>query len=187
MKKFFCSLLMAAIFFVNSAAMAAYEETVTKDADIASIKTLAVALPMHYKVEITEPNPDEFADIVSNAGSRLVTFNILSYDDVVDKIWDDVKVDIKALNDKESRKIFIDNIAKYADAYVIATSANNNKITQIFFEVRDSKTGDTMYIFNTQSRRYSKDLKGYTRACEDFYKRFNAVVEKAVKDSRKKK
>ena len=186
MKKFFCSLLMAAIFFVNSAAMAAYEETVTKDADIASIKTLAVALPMHYKIEITEPNPEEFADIVSNAG-RLANLKILAYDDVVDEIWNDVRIDIKALNDKESRKIFTDNISKYADAYVLATSANNNKITQIFFEVRDSKTDEVMYVFNTQSRRYSKDLKGYTRACEDFFKRFNIVVEKAVKDSRKKK
>lgn len=178
MKKFIWSLFMAAIFFVNSVANAAYEETISEDADFSSIKKLAVALPLHYKVEITEPTADEFGDILSNAGRLAENITVISYDDIVDMLWEDVKIDIKALNEKESRKIFNENISKYADAYVTATSANNNRFLQIFFEVRDSKTGKIMYVFNTQSRNYGKNLKGYTKASEDFYKRFNSVMKK---------
>jgi len=187
MKKFFWSLTLAAIFLMSSVAMAAgFEETVIEDADLTSIKTLAVALPLHYKVEITEPTAEELGDICSNAG-RLSELKIISYDDMVDNIWRDARVDIKALPDIESRKIFNEHVARYADAYVTTTSANNNKYVQFFFEVRNAQSGDMMYIFSTQSKYYSKDLKGYTRACEDFYKQFNVVVAKQIKASRKKK
>ena len=185
MKKFFCSLLMATIFLVSSTAMAAFEETVPKDADLGSIKTLAVALPMHYKVEATEPNAEEFAEIIYNA-SRVSTHQTISYDDIVDNIWKDSRVDIKALNDSESRKIFNENVAKYADAYVTVTSANNNKSVQFFFEVRDSQSGDMLYVITIQSRAFGKNLKGYTRACEEFYKKFDVAAEKSMKKSKKK-
>ena len=180
MKKFFASLFMAAIFLYSSVAMAAYEETVNEDSDLGSIKTLAIALPMHYKIELTEPNVMEFSDIIFNAG-RLAQCEIISYDDIVDNIWHDAKIDIKALADNDSRRIFTENVAKYADAYLLVTSANNNKFNQFFFEVRDAKDGSMMYLFNTQSRYYGKNLKGYTKACEDFYGRFNSVVQKAAK------
>ena len=187
MKKFFWSLTMATIFLMSSVAFAiGFEETLAEDADLTSIKNLAVALPMHYKVEVTEPTAEEFGDIVSNAG-RLSNLTVISYDDMVDNIWRDARVDIKALADTESRKIYNEHVAAYADAYVTATSANNNKYVQFFFEVRDAKSGDMMYVFSTQSRYYGKDLKGYTRACEDFYKQLNVVIEKQIKDLRKKK
>ena len=49
MKKFFWSLTMATIFLMSSVAFAiGFEETLAEDADLTSIKNLAVALPMHY-------------------------------------------------------------------------------------------------------------------------------------------
>ena len=186
MKKFFSTFLLGVIFFISATASAAYEETVTDSATLSEAQTFAVAFPMHYKIEATEPTADDFSAIISNA-SRVSKLKVLSYDEVVDAIWEDASIELKALEENEARKIFNERIAKFADAYILVTSANNNKYVQFFFEVRDSKTGNVLYTFTTQSRYYSKNLKGYTRACEDFYKRLDSVHEKAVKDSKKKK
>ena len=185
-KKIFTAFFFVAIFFISATTFAAYEETITEGADFSSLKTFAIALPSHYKIEATEPTAEEFADILSNA-SRLANFKVLSYDEVVDLVWKDARVELKALQGPEAAKIFNQYVYKYADAYILLTSANNNKHTQFFFEVRKTSDGSLLYVFNTQSKFYSKDLKGYTRACEEFYKRFNSVMEKAIKDSGKKK
>ena len=186
MKKFFASILMAAMFFISSTALAAHEETIPEGADLSIVQNLAVASPQHFKTEMTEPTIDEFAAILSNAARISKQVHVVTYDDMVENIWRDVKVDIKALHDENSKKIYFDNVGKYADAYVTATSANNNKYTQFFFEVRNAKSGEMLYLLTTQSRYYSKDLKGYTKACEDFYKNFDAAVQKAVKKAKKK-
>lgn len=187
MKKIFCSLVMATIFLLSSTAMAiGFEETVTEEADFASLKTLAVALPMHYKAEITEPTAIEFADILSNA-ARVSKLKVIPYDDMIENIWHDARIDIKALPDTESRKIFNENVAKYADAYVTVTSANNDKYVQFFFEVRDTKDNSMMYILSVQSREYGKNLRGYTKASEEFYKKFDLVIEKQIKKAKKAK
>ena len=186
MKKFFASLLTAAVFLFASTAFAAYEETVVEDEKLAEVKTLAVALPLHYKIEMTEPTVLEFAAILSNA-ARVSKLQVVTYDDMVENIWRDAKVDIKALYDDNSKKIYLENVAKHADAYVIATSANNNKFIQFFFDVYDTKNSELIYRLSTQSRYYSRDLKGYTKACEEFYKQFDSEIEKAVKKARKKK
>lgn len=185
LKKFFASFVMAAIFLISSTAWAGYEETIPEGVDLSTVKTLAVALPQHYKIEATEPTMDEFADILSNA-ARVSKLNVVSYDDMIENIWRDAKVDIKALHDENSKKIYAENVSKYADAYVTATSANNNKFVQFFFEVRDAKTGDLLYMLSTQSRYFSKDLKGYSKACDEFYKTFDSAVQKAEKKSKKK-
>lgn len=186
LKKIFASLLMAVMFLISTQAFAAHEETVVDESKLAEVKTLAVALPMHFKIEATEPTVLEFAAILSNA-ARISKVPVVTYDDMVENIWRDARVDIKALYDDNAKKIYLENVGKHADAYVIATSANNNKYTQFFFDVYDAKTADLIYRLSTQSRGYSKDLKGYTKACEDFYKQFDKVVEQAVKSARKKK
>ena len=186
LKKIFATLLMATVFLISSQAFAAFEETTVDEEKLAGVKTLAVALPMHYKIEPTEPTVLEFAAILSNA-ARVSKLNVITYDDMVENIWHDARVDIKALYDDNSKKIYLENVAKHADAYVIATNANNNKFNQFFFDVYDTKTSDLIYRLSTQSRGYSKDLKGYTKACEDFYKQFESVVNRAVKSARKKK
>ena len=186
MKKFFASFVMATIFLISSTAFAAFTQTVVEDADFSSVKTLAVALPMHYKVEPTEPTTLELADIVSNA-SRESDLIVISYDDMIENIWRDSRVDIKALENEEARKIFMNNVANYADAYIMVTSANNNDRMQIFFEVHDAKSSDLLYIYTVQNRHFKKDLRGYSRASEEFYKQFNSVVEKFVKKAKKQK
>ena len=186
LKKFFATFLFAAMFLYSSITSAAYLETVTEGVDLSQIKVLAVGLPMHYKMEITEPTQDEFAAIVSNGSHVVKNFLVISYDDIIENVWRDSKIELKALQDAEARKIFKEHVAKYADAYVVATSANNNKFIQFFFEVRNSKTGEIMYVYTTQSRHYGRNLKGYSLACEDFYKRFDILMENAIKSAKKK-
>lgn len=185
MKKFFVTVLMLAIFLTSTVAMAAFKETVTEGADIASIKRLAVALPMHYKSEETEPTVEEFEQIIFNS-SKAARCYVISYDEIAANIKRDTGVDIKSLKDADARKTYNANIAKYADAFVTVTTANNSKKTQFFFEVQEAKNAELVYLLTTQSSDFGKNLKGYSRACEDFYKKFDAAAEKNLKDQQKK-
>ena len=185
MRKIFCTVLMLAIFLTSTVAMAAYKEDVTEGADIASIKRLAIALPQHYKVEDTEPSLEEFEQIIFNA-SKAARCYVISYDEIAANIKRDTGVDIKNLQDLDARKTYNDNIAKYADAFVTVTTANNSKKIQFFFEVQDAKNAELVYLLTTMSSDFGKNLKGYTKACEDFYKKFDAAAEKNLKEQQKK-
>ena len=185
MKKFFATILMLAIFLTSMVAMAAFKEEVTEGADIASIKRLAVALPMHYKVEDAEPTLEEFTKIIFDA-SKAARCYVISYDEIATNIQRDTGVDIKSLQPADSRKNYAANISKYADAFVVVSTANNSKRIQFFFEVFDAKSGDLVYYLTTQSNSIGKNSKDYGKACEDFYKKFDAAAEKNLKDQQKK-
>lgn len=185
MKKIF-SLLVLAVFILTSAkALAAYKEDIMEDANLAAVKRLAVALPMHYKVEEAEPTVEEFTKIIFDAGAVARCY-VISYDEIAENIKKDTGVDIKVLNDLESRKVFNANVGKYSDAYLTVTTANNTNKTQFFFELSNSKDNQMMYIYSMQNGDISKDSKGYKKACEDFYKKFDAAAEKSIKEAGKK-
>ncbi len=185
MKKFFAALLMLAIFLTSTVAMAAFKETVTEGADIAAIKRLAIAFPNHYKVEDTEPTVEEFTQIIFNA-SKAARCYVISYDEIATNIQRDTGVDIKSLQVEDSRKAYEANISKYADAFVIVTTANNSKKVQFFFDVYDAKSAELVYRFTSQSSSIGKNSKDYGKACEEFYKKFDAAAEKNLKDQQKK-
>ena len=185
MKKIFSALLLLAIFLTSTVAMAAFKEEVTEGADIASIKRLAVTLPMHYKAEDTEPERAEFTQIIFNA-SKAARCYVISYDEIAANIARDTGVDIKNLQDVDARKTFNANISKYADAYILVTTANNSKKVQFFFEVYDAKSNELVYLLTTQSSEIGKNSKDYGKACENFYKKFDAAAEKNLKDQQKK-
>lgn len=185
MKKIFSTLLLLAVMLTSTVAMAAFKETVSEGADIASIKRLAVALPMHYKVEETEPTVEEFTQIIFDA-SRAARCYVISYDEIAANIQRDTGVEIKNLQEEESRKIYKDNVSKYADAFVIVTTANNGKKVQFFFEIFDAKSGELVYILTTQNGTIGKNSKDYGKACEDFYKKFDSAAEKNLKEQQKK-
>lgn len=180
MKKIFSVLLLLAVMLTSTVAMAAFKETVTEGADIASIKRLAVALPMHYKVEDAEPTLEEFTQVIFNA-SRAARCYVISYDEIAANIQRDTGVDIKNLQDTEARQNYNANISKYADAFVVVTTANNSNKVQFFFEIFDAKTGELVYLLTTQSGSIGKNSKDYGKACEDFYKKFDSAAEKSLK------
>lgn len=184
MKKFFATLLMLAVTLTSTVALAAFREEIPENADITSIKRLAIALPMHYKMEVTEPTLDEFITIIFDAG-RISHCEIISYDKIAENILDDTGIDIIALQDADSRKTYNSNISKYADAFLVVTTANNNKRTQFFFDVYNSNSGELLYRLTTQGGGIGKNSKDYAKACTDFYQKFNAAVEKTIKDAQK--
>lgn len=185
MKKIFATLLMLAVMLTSTVAMAAFKETISENADIAAVKRLAVALPMHYKIEDAEPTVEEFTRIISDAG-KVARCYVISYDEMAKNIKNDTGVEIDSLQEEDARKAFSASVGKYADAYVLVTTANNNKKPQFFFEVFDAKSGDLIYVLTTQSRNIGKNSKDYGKACEDFYKKFDAAAEKSLKDAQKK-
>jgi hypothetical protein len=186
MKKFFSAVLILAVFLTSTVAMAAFKEEITEGADIASIKRLAVAMPMHYKVEDAEPTTEEFTTIIFDA-SKAARCYVISYDEIAANIMRDTGVDIKSLQYADARKAYDANISKYADAFVVVTTANNSKKIQFFFEVYDAKNSDeVVYYLTSQSGSIGKNSKDYRKACEDFYKKFDAAAEKNLKEQQKK-
>lgn len=184
MKKIFSALLLTAMLLISSVAMAAFQETVPEESDIASVKRLAIAFPRHYKALDTEPTDVELASIMSGA-SRVARCYVISYDEIAANIKKDVGVDINELNYNEAEKVFEENVGKYADAFVIVTTATNSKKVQYFFDVY-KPDGESVYSLTTQSADFSRDLKGYTKACEDFYKKFDVAAELKLKADEKK-
>lgn len=185
MRKLVATVIMLVVALSASAVLAAFKETIPEDANITAVKRLAIALPMHYKSADAEPSVDEFTKIIFNA-SKISKEAVISYDEIAQNIMIDTGVDIKALQDEDSRKAYNASIAKYADSYLLVTTANNDKRTQFFFEIYDAKTGDLVYVLTTQNASVGKNSKDYTRACEEFYRQFDAAVEKTIKDAKKK-
>ena len=184
MKKIFTAFLLTTMLLISSVAFAAYNETVPEDSEISSVKRLAIAFPRHYKTLDTEPTEAELASIMANA-SRVARCYVISYDEIAENIKKDTGVEIKELDYNEAEKVFESNVGKYADAYVIVTTATNSKKVQYFFDVYQPDE-TSVYSLTTQSGDISRDLKGYTKACEDFYKKFDAAAEQKLKDDEKK-
>lgn len=184
MKKIFSALLLTAILLVSSVAMAAYSETIPEDSDIGSVKRLAIAFPRHYKTMDTEPTAEELSEIMFFA-SKVARCYVISYSDIAENIKKDTGIDIKSLGVNEAQKVFEQNVGKYADGFVLVTTATNSKKVQYFFDV-EKPDGTLVYSLTSQTGEYGRELKGYRKSCEDFYKRFDAAAEKKIKDDEKK-
>ena len=185
MKKIFTALLLVSMLLVSSVAMAAFTETVPEDSEIASVKRLAIAFPRHYKTLETEPTAEELATIMS-AAARVARCYVVSYDEIAANIKRDTGVDIKELDVNKAQEVFEKNVGKYADGFVVVTTATNSKKVQYFFDVTRADDGNVVYSLTTQSGDLSRDLKGYTKACEDFYKKFDTAAETKIKEIEKK-
>lgn len=186
MKKIFSTLLILAVMLTSTVAMAAFKETITPGVDITTIKRLAIALPDHYKVEATEPTRDELTQIIFDA-SKISRGYVISYDEIAANILRDTGVDIKFLPEKERKKAYLENISKYADAFLVVTTANGKPTVQFFFEVYDAKTGNLDYVLTTMNKSIGKNPADYQKACEDFYKKFDSAIEALIKKAQKKK
>lgn len=183
MKKIFTAMLLTACLMISSVAMAAFQETIPEDSDIASVKRLAIGFPRHYKVAETEPTAAELCELMAFS-SKVARCYVISYDDIAASIKKDTGVEIKELNAVEAAKVFENNVGKYADAYVVLTTATNSKKVQYFFDVMKAD-GTPVYSYTVQSGDLSRDLKGYRKACEDFYKKFDMAAENKIKADEK--
>ena len=186
MKKFLCSLIMLTALLISTTALAAYKERIPEGADLSAVKRLAVTLPDYYQTTAVEPAFDDFIKIVFEA-SQSSRMYVISYDEIAANIQRDTGVDIKSLDVVEARRVYDENISKYADASIRVAVANDSKKVLFFFEVQNAADAEPLYILTTQSGSIGKNSKDYLKACEEFYTRFGAAIDKSLKDAKKKK
>lgn len=183
MKNFLCSIfILGAILLTSTTAFAAVQEQFVEGIDLSQIKRLAVAYPNHYKVRKVsdEPTIEALIEMLGTA-SKSTKFTVVPYADIVDAIKSDKDVDITTLDYRESDKTFKENVGKYADAYVILTTANASDTTTFMFKVMNAQTNDIMYMCNIKSRSFEKNARGYNSACEFFYKMLDDAIKKTSK------
>lgn len=186
-KKFFAALMMLAIFVSSSIATAAFQEEVVEGADLSAIKKMSIAMPNYYKEAETEPNTPDLIREFYNAGRLTSTIEIVSYDDIAAAIRRDTGVDIFSLDVPEAEKVYNANIARYADAYVVATVTNSAKVPWLFFYVYNAADHKLMYTYSFQSRLTGKNLRDYGKAAGEFFKQFDTTTaDRLEKDERKK-
>lgn len=175
-------LICAAFLLTSTKAFAAIQEQIIDGVDLTRINRLAVAYPNHYKYDMVsdEPTIEALIEMLGTA-NKSTRFTVIPYNDIVDVIKKDRGVDITALDYRESKKAFEDNISKYADAYLTLTTANNDDPTTFMFKVQNAKTGDVMYLLTIKNNSFKKNAKGYNSACELFYKTLDAAIAKAAK------
>ena len=186
MKKFFVALAMMAIILSSSAALAAYEENIEEDADLTTIKTMAVAMPNFYKIEDAEPTIEELTKSIYAVGRDTSSHDIISYEEIAGNIRRDTGVDIYAIDPVEAEKIFNANVGKYVDTYMIATVANNSGKPWLFFYVYNAADSKLLYTYSLQSNSIGKNAKDYNKAAESFYKQFDMTSEKNLSKEDKK-
>ena len=186
MKKFFVALMMLAVFLTSSVALAAYEENVQENADLAAVKKIAIAYPSYYKVAETEPEIADLTRDLYNAGRLTSTREVVSYEDVAAAIRRDTGIDIRSLDLPEAEKVFKKYVSRYADAYVVTTFANNSNSPWVFFNVYNAADSELMYTYTMQSRIIGKNAKDYGRCAEQFFRQFDtATAQNLSKEERK--
>lgn len=175
-------LVMTFLLLTSTKTFAALGEEIPEGADLTTIKRIAVAYPRHYKVEKVsdEPTTEALIEMLGTA-SKSTRFYVVPYDEIVESIKKDTGTDITTLDYKEAKKIFEENIANYADSYIVLTTANGPDPTTFMFNVQNAQTGKIIYSLNIKSRSFGKNTRGYNSACELFYKTLDVAIGRAGK------
>lgn len=192
MKKFFQLLVMLLMLGSNQLALAYSDKaTISEGADIVSVERLAIAAPLYFPLK-DSPTMEQLVQLL-NESSAVSKHTVITYDIMVQNLMRDKNVDLLKTDRHVSAKIFRDNIANYADAYMILTVANNSR-TVFFFDVYAAGTNEMMYSYQIIAERGDPDdVKNYTMMAQKFYKNFDASVgeqrkqqEKDARDARER-
>ena len=192
-KKFFLVLFVFSLILgVNR--VDASVESVENGEELAHIKRLAIAFPEYTKAYEKEPNIDEFINLIYEAGKVSRSY-IISYDEVASRIKGDTGVDVKIIQKMtspdsfkqrmEARKVFRDQIYKFADGYVVVTVANNSRVT-LFFNVYAVNSNERVYSFQVSGSKedYSKNGKAYKALAEQFFRAFDKAAQTEMKKNK---
>ncbi len=180
-------IMLCMVVFTTQVAFAhSDKETIQEGADLTSIHRLAVAYPRYVPIGEKAPSVDELAGIIFDA-SRVARSYVISYDSVAEGIRKDKNVDIKALDVRNGEKVFKENVAKYADAYIMTWVANNSR-TSFFFDIYKAGTNELLYTYQIQANRSDKDdARTYQALSEQFYKHFERSANNQQKKADKAK
>ena len=113
--------------------------------------------------------------------SNVARSYVLSYDMVAADIRKNTGVDIKSLDRRQAAKVYKENVAADADAYVVLTVANNSRIV-FFFDVYRSGTNELLYTYQIVANRSQKaNTETYKALSEQFYKNFERSANEQAK------
>ena len=179
MKRFIqMAFVLCLTLFCVPAGASAYSDKVTlpEGAVITNVNRLAIGAPLYVQVEDTAPSIEILTQVISDA-SRITRANIVTYDAVVNDIQADKNIDLKALPRREAAKVFKENVASYADAYIILTVANNSRTT-FFFDVFRSGSNELLYTYEIRANKSDGDtVATFSALSEQFYKNWQRSVE----------
>jgi hypothetical protein len=188
MKKIVQMLLVVCMVVLSAQVAFANADKVTmqEGADITSVKRIAVAAPLYAPVDEKAPNKEMLTQIVSDA-SRVSRSYVISYDAVAEGIKTATNVDIKALDRRQAAKTYKENVANYADAYVVLTVANNSRTT-FFFDVFKAGSNELLYTYEIIANKGEPDsVATFNNLAEQFYKHFDRSADEQLKNKNKKK
>ena len=187
MKKLIRILCVLSLLLVSTCAVCfanADKATVMEGADITGIHRLALNRPYYIANDKLAPTLDQLIEIESSA-AKVTRMYVIGYEAVAESIKADKNVDILALDRRQSTKAFKENVAAYADAYVVLTVANDSR-TSFFFDVYKAGTNELLYTYQIQANRSEKDdVSTYNNFCEQFYKNFERSIADQQKDNAK--
>lgn len=179
MKRFVqMALVLCLTLFAVQAGASPYSDKVTlpEGAVITNVNRLAVGAPLYVQVEETSPSIEILTQIISDA-SRITHANIVTYDTIANGIQTDKGIDLKSLSRREAAKIFKENVASYADAYIILTVANSSRTT-FFFDVYRSGSNELLYTYEVRANKSDGNtVATFSALSEQFYKNWQRSVE----------
>ena len=172
MKKLFQIMLVACLMVLGTQAAFANSDkaTVQEGADLTAVRSMAVASPLYMQVDETAPDKAMLTKILYDARH----------------LKDDKKIDLAGMGRHQAAKAFKDNLAGYADSYVVLTVANNSKVI-FFFDVYKTGTNQLLFSYQIQANSSEKNtVVGYTTLCEQFYKHYERALTAQEKQTKKK-
>ena len=153
--------------------------TIPEGADIVSVKRLALAAPLYTPTK-DAPTKEELLASMYDASSVARCY-VLSYDMVAADIQKNTGVDIKSLDRRQAAKVYKENVAADADAYVVLTVANNSRIV-FFYDIYRSGTNELLYTYQIVANRSQKaNMETYKALSEQFYKNFERSANEQAK------
>ena len=179
MKRFVQMVLVLCLVLIGvQASASAYADKVTlpEGAVLTNINRLAVGAPLYVQVEDTAPSLEILTQVVSDA-SRVTHTNIVPYDVIVNGLQTNSGIDIKTLPRRDAAKVFKENVASFADAYIILTVANNSRTT-FFFDVYRAGSNELLYTYEIRANRSDGNTVAvFSALSEQFYKNWQRSIE----------
>ncbi len=181
MKNLIQAVLFICLMLLNmqSALANADKITIPEDADLVSIKRLALAAPLYTPTK-GAPSKKELLDAMYDASSVARSY-VLSYDMVAADIQNNTSININALDRRQAAKVYKEHIAESADAYVVLTVANNSRIV-FFFDIYRSGTNELLYTYQIVANKGEEaNTAMYKMLSEQFYKNFERSANEQAK------
>lgn len=180
------------LFFSLSAAFAmpGTRATIMDDSvNLGNIHTIAIAPPNYMKSK-TGPETSTVTAAVAQAGfesKELKNVTIIPYAVIADNMKRDTGTDLSTLDKEKAKKVFKQDVAKYADAYLVLTVANDSRFV-LFYDLYSAKTGAYLYSYRVVGGGHEDDnIKSYDTFSQLFFTGFADSVKDQYKNANKAK